>query len=138
MRRRRGLTAVEVLTVVVTVVVIAAVAIPFWRIHELRAQRSEAMKQLLDIQAAQDRHFGQHACYATPGELRVPSSSANYRYDIQLGADRLSYQATAHALAIPGREIDTRCTQMSIDQHGRRSASDQTGEDSTGDCWDRK
>jgi type IV pilus assembly protein PilE len=77
MRRARGLTLVEILTLVVALVVIAAVAIPLWRVHVLHEKRSEAMKTLLEIQAAQDRHFGEHARYAGAGELVMDAESAN-------------------------------------------------------------
>lgn len=138
MRRDRGVTILEALTVVVALVVIAAVAIPLWRTHELRAHRETAMKVLLAIQAEQDRHFGAHARYAGSSQLETRLAASGYTFEIELGADELSYVATALAVARTGEPPDARCARLSVDQHGRRFATNQSGEDSTADCWERK
>jgi hypothetical protein len=58
---------------------------------------------------------------------------------VNLSNDQLAYVATAITRVdrITGN-ADARCARMSIDQHGRRSATDSSGEDSTADCWNRK
>jgi len=136
--RASGVTLVEALTGIVAVVVIAAVAIPLWRTHELRARRHEAMETLARIQSEQDRHFGDNARYAGPGEIALSPATAAYRYEIKCSEDQLSYVATAHAEKRPGSVFDARCAHLSVDQHGRHFATNESGEDSTADCWDRK
>ncbi len=138
MRRHSGITLLEALTIIIAVVVLAAVAIPLWRTHELRARRAVAMEALRDIQSRQDRHFGETARYAGPGELAPSPASASYRYEIKRSDDQLSYVATAHAEKVPGQTFDARCAHLSVDQHGRHFATNESGEDSTADCWDRK
>jgi type IV pilus assembly protein PilE len=138
MRRDRGVTVLEALTLVVALVVIAAVAIPLWRTHELRSHREAAMKVLLVIQAEQDRHFGQHARYADSNQLHTRLAARGYTFEIERGADELSYVATARAVARTGEPPDARCARLSVDQHGRRFATNEAGDDSTADCWDRK
>jgi type IV pilus assembly protein PilE len=137
-RRHRGVTILEALTVVVAVVVIAAVAIPLWRTHGLRSHREVAMKVLLAIQAEQDRHFGEHARYAASNQLQTRLTARGYTFEIERGADELSYVATARAVARTGEPPDARCARLSVDQHGRRFATNESGEDSTADCWERK
>lgn len=139
MRRPSGVTLIEILTLVVALVVIVAVAVPLWRTHELRAQRGRAIQVLRDVQSAQDRYFGAHAQYADAALLGVKLAAPQYGFDVQLSDDRLSYVASAIASkgAIPGA-ADARCSRLSIDQHGRRSAVDSAGKDSTADCWNRK
>ena len=44
----------------------------------------------------------------------------------------------AHAEKVPGQTFDARCAHLSVDQHGRHFATNESGEDSTADCWDRK
>lgn len=138
MSRGPRVTLVEVLTLLVALVVIAAVAIPLWHTHRLREQRRQAMDVLQAIQAAQDRHFGEHARYADLEQLKVAMRAPRYRLQVTRSEDSLGYVATATALAGADGQPDRRCAQMSIDQHGRRSARDDAGKDSTGDCWDRK
>jgi type IV pilus assembly protein PilE len=136
--RSRGVTLIEALTLIVALVVLGAVAIPLWRTHDLRLRRTEAIKALLEIQTAQDRAFGENARYAGSEELPMTPASAHYRYEIERSADQLSYVATAHAVKVPGSTFDSRCARLSIDQHGRRFATNEAGEDSTADCWSRK
>ena len=64
-------TITEMLTALVVVVVIAAVAVPMWRTHELRIRRQDAIDALLAVQAAQDEYFGKHARYADEAQLRA-------------------------------------------------------------------
>lgn len=140
-----GLTLLELLTGVVAVVVIAAVALPMWRIHQVRGQRAEAIAALLAVQIAQDRHFATHAHYvddagltlAPPAGLGLTRTSRNGVHDIALrrSADRLGYVAVATFASTGGAIDDPRCVELHLDQHGRRSARDQSGEDTTTDCW---
>jgi Tfp pilus assembly protein PilE len=136
--RAAGVTLVEALTAIVVLVVIAAVAIPLWRTRELRAHRQVAMDALLAIQTAQDRHFGQHARYAGLDQLGARPDTADYSLEIKLGDDELAYVATARIVPSAAVASDSRCTELSVDQHGRRFARDESGGDSTADCWDRK
>jgi type IV pilus assembly protein PilE len=138
MRRDSGLTLIEILTVLVVLVVIAAVAIPLWHTRELREHRQVARDALLAIQAGQDRHFASHARYADLAQLGIAPVAAYYRLEIDLSDDELTYLATARVINGAGAANDSRCPEMGIDQHGRRFAHDDSGGDSTGDCWHRK
>jgi type IV pilus assembly protein PilE len=133
-----GVTFIEILTMLVAMVVVAAVAIPLWRTHELRSQRREAMDALLAIQSAQDRHFGRHARYAEAPELDLQPAPPHYTLAVERGADQLSYVARARVRRLPGITFDARCAELGVDQHGRRFAVNESGEDSTADCWERK
>jgi hypothetical protein len=96
------------------------------------------MKVLLAVQAEQDRHFGEHAHYAASDQLKTRLALVGYTFEIQRAADELSYVATAIAIVRNGEPPDARCARLSIDQHGRRFATNDSGEDSTADCWERK
>ena len=71
-------------------------------------------------------------------EETVEGKAGEYTLEIRRGGDELSYLASAKAIRIEGVDFDARCAEMGLDQHGRRFARDESGEDSTGDCWDRK
>jgi type IV pilus assembly protein PilE len=131
------LTLAEVLTVVITIVVLAAIAVPMWRTHELRTRRERAVDALLAVQAAQDQHFASHARYADESHLQKAPGlrHGDYRITVETSGDGLAYWATAR-VDTPGPDNpDARCVQMRIDQNGRRFAVDSQGVDRSADCW---
>jgi type IV pilus assembly protein PilE len=135
----------EILTALVVIAVLAAIAIPSWRTHLLRVRRAEARDALTKLQAAQDRWFGSHARYATAAQLtaRAPDGlelaattpGGLYAITLATSADGLSFLATARAIARAGQEGDDRCAVFSIDHVGQMSASDSAGADRSADCW---
>jgi len=143
--RRRGFTAIEILTALVVIGVLAAISIPMWRTHLLRVRRAEARDALTSLQAAQDRYFGSHARYANaaqlaarePDGLGLAASSAHGLYAITLetSADGLGFLATARALPRAGQDGDERCAVFTIDHVGQMSAADASGTDRSADCW---
>jgi type IV pilus assembly protein PilE len=144
---QRGLTLVEVLTAVVALVVVVSVAIPMWRTHQLKVRRGEAIDALLAVQAAQDRYFAAHARYAdwsrahaAPPQglgLRAASEHNAWAIRVELDRDELGYVAIARPMHVGAANGDPRCADMRLDQHGRRSATNSDGEDSSADCWTR-
>ena len=150
MRRRAsvphasGFTLAEILTVVVVVAVLAAVAVPLWRVHLLRVRRADAISALIAVQNAEDQYFGRNARYASgtqltapaPGGLGLGSRSGRGSYDIEVrSSDGLAFTAVARANRSGGQADDTRCVEFSIDQNGMRRAVDGTGQDRSADCW---
>lgn len=144
-RRQHGLTLIESLTIVVALVVVIAVAIPLWRTHELRTQRADAIEALLAVQSAQDRHFANHARYADGSQahlappaglgLSAASPRGHYTVVIERAGDELGYVAIARTRSRGPGASDARCLELRVDQHGRRSAINADGEDSSADCW---
>lgn len=146
-RRQPGFTLAEVATVIITLVVLAAIAIPLWQSHQLRSRREAAVDALLAVQAAQDKHFAAHAFYADqaqtfadpPAGLGVKPSASDglFTIGVQRSSDQLGYVASAVANAGGETRADARCQQFHLDGHGRRWALDIEGNDSTADCWNR-
>ncbi len=146
-RLQTGFTVLEVLTCMVAVVVIAAVAVPMWRTHELRARRADAIEALQEVQKAQDRYFAEHARYADSDVMQLPfpdglgtrrlSAGGHYQVDVKRTDDSLGYLATARVVDLPEEKSDSRCQEMRLDQHGRRTAVDDQGADTSADCWNR-
>lgn len=145
LKRARGFTLAELLTALVVVAVLAAVAVPLWRVHLLRVRREDGIAALVALQAAQDRHFGKFARYATaeqltkaaPEGLGLAKTSARGYYDIELRSsdDGLGYAARARATRGAGQVDDTRCTEFTLDENNRRRAVDSEGKDRSADCW---
>jgi type IV pilus assembly protein PilE len=140
-----GFTLAELVTALVVVAVLAAIAVPTWRTHTLRVRRTDAIEALTALQAAQDGYFGRHARYAdaaqlalaVPGGLGLADRSAQGHYRIELRAsdDSLGYLATARPVSTDAQAADSRCSEFSIDHSGRRRAVDAGGTDRSKDCW---
>jgi type IV pilus assembly protein PilE len=145
MQRMRGFTISEVLTALVVIAVLAAIAIPSWRTHLLRVRRAEARDALVALQAAQDRWVGRNARYATAAQVAVPAPEGLglasttphglYAITLETSADGLGYAATARAVPRAGQEGDDRCATFTIDHVGKMGAADSTGADRSADCW---
>jgi type IV pilus assembly protein PilE len=144
LRRARGFTLVEVITALVVVAVLMAVAVPMWRVHLLRVRRADAITALIAVQNAEDKYFGRNARYAAgaqfttaePEGLGLRSRSDHGYYDLEVqSSDGLAFTGTARANDESGQSADTRCAQLSIDQNGIRRAVDSTGKDRSADCW---
>jgi type IV pilus assembly protein PilE len=141
----RGFTLTEILTALVVLAVLSAIAVVMWRSNALRERRGDAIQALLDLQAAQDQYFGEHARYASETQLaaRPPaglgisprSRHGYYAISVRNSEDNLGYWATARAIPHAEETEDSRCVEMRIDQNGRRFAVDATGKDRSADCW---
>jgi len=134
---RRGFTLAELLTVLVVLAVLAAVAVPLWHAHLLRVRRADATGALIALQAAQDQYFGRNARYADARQLGLRNVSAHDFYDlkIRVSDDGLAYLATARAAQRTGQDGDARCAEFTLDQNDRRRAVDAEGNDRSADCW---
>jgi type IV pilus assembly protein PilE len=139
----RGLTLVELLTVIVIIAILSAVAIPSYRSYVLRSQRTEATRALLQVRAAQEKFFVQNNRYADdldaapPAGLGMSSRSETGLYALQIalldGGRSFSVQATP-SVGSPQTE-DERCQTFNLDGAGLRSALNATATDNTRECW---
>lgn len=140
---QRGVTLLELLVALVIVAVLAAIAVPSYRSHVLRARRTDATAALLRIQGAQEKFFVQNARYADeltappPDGLGLAAVSDHGAYDlrIELGGDGLSFVASAEPRPGRGQADDAHCRQLSIDHNGLRTAHDVGGNERTEECW---
>jgi len=143
--RTAGFTLAEILTALIVVAVLAALAVPLWRNHLLRVHRADGRAALIEVQTAQDKFFGTHARYASGAEVAAPapqglglkavSEHGFYRIEVTASDDGLGFVATAHANSTQGQTEDARCVELTLDHVGRRRAVDAGGEDRSGDCW---
>ena len=132
----KGMTLIELLTVIVVLSIITSIAVSSYRGYLLRANRSEAKMALLRIQVAQEKFFLQNNRYATnaelastpPGGLGIPTSTPNGYYTIDLSAaTNTSYTARAQAAA--GQTSDkTACRTFTINEQGNKTPTDLS-------CW---
>jgi type IV pilus assembly protein PilE len=149
--RQCGLTLVELLSGITLLAIAVAIGVPAYRSHMLRTERRDATEALLAVQAAQDRFLLQHGRYcerltaAPPAGLGMAGRSrlGFYAIGVRVNADASTYLARAVPIASSSvaqgthtaRPRDATCRSFSIDQNGLKSAQDDSGADSTRDCW---
>lgn len=142
-RRQRGMTLIELLTVIVVLALLSTLAVSSYRRYTLRANRTDATTMLLRIQVAQEKFFLQNNAYADglagltgtpPAGLGIgvngsDGTTQNGFYVIELtsgDATHYTVKATAHA----GQTEDKAdCQTYTIDEQGVRTPDEASG------CW---
>lgn len=140
--RHRGVTLIELMIVLIVIGVLAAIAVPAYRSHVLRVQRTDATAALLRIQSAQEKFFVQNGRYATDlvaqpsaGGLGLSNRSERGGYSLSVALTATGYFATAFAIATAAPAEDLRCQTFKITDAGVRSAFDERAVDRTSECW---
>jgi type IV pilus assembly protein PilE len=140
MRRMAGVTLLELMAVVMVIGILGIIALPSYRQHVMRAQRTEAKSALLRLATNQERYHLANRTYGTAAQLvsagLLPANERSERgaYQITItGASAITYTATATPVAGGAVDMrrDTQCTTFSITAAGVRTAS---GSDAA-NCW---
>lgn len=139
--RMRGVTLIELLTVVTIVAILGSLAVGAYTRYSLRANRIDGTSALLRIQVAEEKFFLSNNTYTTDFTTAPPvglgtqpsATTANGRFTITLAACNGGNIATCYlatATAVGGQMQDTAaCQVLSIDDRGTRTPADTSG------CW---
>ena len=139
-RRMRGVTLIELLTVIVILSLLMSIAVPTYRRYLIRSQRSEAKIALLQLQTAQEKFYMQNNAFtdnvkdASPDGLGLLEVTETGKYDItvNLAADAQTYTATASPHKGGGQDDDADCKSFTITERGTRGVSGSSGVQY---CW---
>ena len=141
-RTAAGFTLIEVLISLAIVALTTTFAVSSYRHHMVRSQRVEAAQALLAIAAEQEKFHLSSGSYSDrfadsrrDDPLGIPVASTTPRGFFRLrieGVDAAGYVATAERV---NRDADPACVRLSIDQSGRRRATDAEDRDTTSLCW---
>lgn len=137
-----GFTLIETVIALAIVAITATLAVSSYRRHVVRSDRVEAAQALLAAAAEQEKFHLSHGFYGNrldvrpggePPGLPVASTTPRGRYRLRVdAADAAAFIVTAERV---DNVADPSCVRLSIDESGRRRASDGTNRDTTPLCW---
>lgn len=141
----RGFSLIELLATMAIAGLLAAIALPGYTHVVNRALRQDARLSLLRMQHRQEVFFADHLSYAPQGGNGTPgpavparSGQGHYLLELRVSADGMSYTALARADPAGRQASDARCSQLSIDETGRRRSANASGnwrDDDPHRCW---
>jgi type IV pilus assembly protein PilE len=146
-KRQRGVTLIELLTVIVVVAILASIAIPSYRRYVLRAQRTDAKTLILQAQTAEEKFVLQNNTYTadvtglpSAGGLGLLNVSEHGLYQIgvalRVNNGAPGYVITAAPIAGAGQTDDTDCGgTFTLAEDGTRTATNSGGTDNSAYCW---
>lgn len=119
--RVRGFSLLELLIVLAVFTLLLSWAIPTYQRYTLRAQRAEAVRNLLDIAACQERLRARTGYYDTTVCL-AQRASAHYRFRLEPpdAVGTLNFTALAEPVRVHAADD---CGTLGLDQAGTRSIS---------------
>jgi type IV pilus assembly protein PilE len=125
MKSIRGITLIELLVVMVIVGILAAIAVPAYTGHMVRARRADAKTSLEQLRAAQEMRRAEYGSYSNDLAALQTSwggpAGALGMYTIGLAATATTFTGTAAPLAGSRQEDDGALT---IDQNGTKLPAD--------------
>ena len=144
-KTEKGVTLIELMTVMVVLGILTAIAVPSYRRYLLRAQRSDASTALLRLQTSEEKFLLQNGVYTTnltnkpsdttPG-LGIGSTSERGFYVLEVKLSATGYTATAKPNSVKGGQSDDKtCTEFSVSETGVKKAKDSSSKDRTAECW---
>ena len=142
-----GFTLIELMVVIVITAILASIAVPAYTNSVRKSRRTEAKTALLDLAAREERYFATQNIYSSSpsalayGSGAVPISVGSY-YSIT------SISSSPASATTPGGYVlqiqpsagspqlqDTSCQTFQLDQTGKQSAQDGSGNDTSTTCW---
>jgi type IV pilus assembly protein PilE len=141
-RRTRGISLIELLTVVVIVAILASISVQSYRGYLVRAHRTDATTALLRIQVAEEKYFLQNNSYTTnlnaapPTGLGIATATQNGYYNVAVAPDanstnNIATSFAATATATGGQTKDTGCLTLTINDQGQKGPT----QTAVNTCW---
>jgi type IV pilus assembly protein PilE len=139
MKYARGVSLIELMTVVGIVAILGVLAVGSYRNYGLRTNRTEGQTALLRIQVGEEKFFLQNNSYTLdivglpPAGLGIGNTSTNGYYTLTVvpgttGTIATSFIATATAAGTQATDTAA-CRVLTIDDQGQRQPNDASG------CW---
>ena len=142
-----GFTLVELMVVVVITAILASIAVPAYTSSMRKSRRTEAKTTIMDLAAREERFFATQQMYTTStsalnyGSGALPVSIGTYYSitEIDSSAPTSSAPGTYKLYIMPSAGSpqlqDSSCQTFMVDQTGKQSSQDGSGNDTSTTCW---
>jgi len=121
-----GFTLIELMMVVAILSILMAIALPAYNDHVRKARRIDAMAELMELSATQEKNYAQSSVFVASETI-----SAEGYYTIKAVITATSYTLTATPISTTDQANDTDCAVLSYTNLGVRTASGTLGTA----CW---
>ena len=139
LKEMRGMTLVEIVTVVAIIGILTAIAVPSYRAYVLRANRSEAKTTLLSTAGVLERCFTRFNSYNNAAcPVSFPVSTEGKTYSISrndAAGDDASVTFSLKADPQGGQAKDKKCGSLTLNSANVRGITGTGG--SVAECWAR-
>jgi len=133
-KKQQGFTLIELITAVIVVGILAAIALPAYQGQVRKARRADAYDALLLIQGLQEKWRASHSSYHSSltelGFGDEVSQQGYYTLDLE-NASATGYTAKALATEQGGQNNDTGCATITLSV----TADNPRGARTPPDCW---
>ncbi|MEP7243211.1 MAG: type IV pilin protein [Gammaproteobacteria bacterium] len=133
-KNMQGMTLIELITVMLIVGILTAIAVPSYRAYIIRSNRTEAKVALLSTAGAFERCFTRFNKYDQAGCVTLPVPTEGGNYSISLGAAPAPDTFSLKAEPQGEQAKDTGCKTLTLNSAGARGA---TGTKPQAECWGR-
>lgn len=136
--KKRGFTLIELMIALAIVAILAAIAYPSYRRSVMKSRRSDAEVALRQTAQQLERcytNFGTYDSSSCPVSDGSKDTSPEGYYQVNVTATATTYQLTAAPTTKGAQNKDTECAKFTLDQTGSKTASDNSGGDTTNTCW---
>ncbi len=144
--RKRGFTLTELLVTISVVAILASIAYPSFQGHVLKVRRTDARQSLTQTVQQLERCYSRYRafdsldCPLVSAGPTLSTTSIDGRYVITSqepdAEDRLGTESvTLYAIATGAQAGDRRCAWLSLTNALVQGAEDNTGADTTAECW---
>jgi type IV pilus assembly protein PilE len=147
-RRISGFTLIELMVVVLTISVLAAIAVPTYQVQVRKGRRTDAKTALLDLAAREERYYAASNGYTSDTGLlgyatatgstnwtTIPAVGSGY-YQVSVTSTATTFTASASVVSGTPQVNDTACQYFSVDNTGTQMAGTSSSTAATGStCW---
>lgn len=140
----RGFTLIEVMVVVAIIGILAAIAYPSYAEYVRRSQRAEVLRVMTEANQFMKRYYGAQDSYvdaALPAALSRSPATGALAYNIQLIEDGEAVDAATETSTYTlratraGSMTDDRCGDLSINQAGTLTQTNNAAGTTLADCF---
>ena len=148
-RLEGGFTLVELMTVVVVIAILTAVAVPSYNNQVRKSRPTEAKSMLMDLSAREERYLATNGTYTSSapalGLTTYPQTTSSGYYSIAAPTITAATAGSATAAATPGtfsftataastQVQDKECNTFTLTNAGVQTSKN-SGGGATTDCW---